>query len=80
MDKKYKVIKNETMEIIGSQFENNLESRKAEVNKQIGEIKHRIELGCASRDEVVNFMVNNFGDKILELEENTQKEVEVRAQ
>ena len=65
---------------MGSHFEEDLSFKKGELTKHLSEARSRLELADASRDETVGFMVGSFGEKILELEEEVQREREARGE
>lgn len=66
------------MAALGSQFDSGWEEAREDLTSKIDDLKVGIDQEEAARDEAVNYMVNSFGDEIIKLEQEVQKERELR--
>ena len=64
--------------MLDGQFEAEWQEARGEITASMAEVKTRMDRQQSNRDEVVGFMVNAFGEEILKLEEQVQKEREAR--
>lgn len=78
LEKKYRTIKTETMAALGSQFESGWDEARDEILGDIDKVRSKIEHEEAARDEIVTFMVTNFGEEILKAQQMVQREREER--
>ncbi|CAM6001668.1 unnamed protein product [Sphagnum balticum] len=67
MEKKYRAIKTETMGVLGSSFQRECQNTQEEIGGTVRSIRVRLEEEEGERDELVGFMVGNFGAEILKL-------------